>query len=133
MTATNLAKEKSLKFEFQGAEMYPTGGWYIGLSTIVIPDDNSVISEPPSIYGYERKPITFSFDQNAMTHTAIINFGVASGNWGTIQEIFVASGSVIGAKNVWYHYKLDSSIPIVENSRFEIPAKAVKVSLYPLA
>ena len=135
MSATTLAIQNSLQYEFQGTtpSPYPTT-WYVGLSTSLIDNDGDGAVEPPQLANYERVAGTWSFDSGSsvITNSVEVKFPVSSDNWGAIQEVFLASGSVSNpsTSDIWYHFVLPESIPISGNMLYKIPANVIQISMY---
>jgi len=142
MSATTLARQKSLLYEFQNlpeaSSPFPST-WYVGLSTSMIDEDGNNAIEPPTLANYTRVALprgTTKWDYDAaagvISNKQEIIFNLSSDNWGAIQEVFIASGSTPnpGVSDIWYHFVLPTSIPISGNMLYKIPAKVLEISMY---
>jgi len=114
MALTKKANENLLKEAFMGAAtQLPTQNWYVGLSTSQINTSGSAAPAEPLGFGYSRVSIprnathwAYSSSENTVTNSVDINFPVSTGDWGLIQEVFIARAGISGVADVWFRVSL---------------------------
>lgn len=97
---------------------------YIGLSSTLIDDNGSGVTEPEmgSATGYQRisgSSITWDFSvENQAKNITRVLFPMSITTWGTIVEVFLADSATEG--NILYHTKLTPSIPTLSGTQIAI-------------
>lgn len=116
MSTSTYQATATLNYLFGGTALTLPLTYYVGLSTTTIAASGMGITEPSSMDGYARVAVPNDKDHfhtatiGILWNLGLIVFPEATGNWGTITDVFL-SDSLSGG-NMLYYGALQSSVSI---------------------
>lgn len=129
MSSTTSGAERTLKYILSGTTYSGLGSYlYIGLSTTTIATDGTNVTLPVAGMGYSTQPIARNpgnwniTEDGVISNTSEIAFPKATGNWGSVKEIFISIDSGTSASSIQYHQPLAPNIPVNTGTTVVIPA-----------
>lgn len=129
MSSTTSGAERTLKYILSGTTYSGLGSYlYIGLSTTTIATDGTNVTLPVAGRGYSTQPIARNpgnwniTEDGVISNTTEIAFPKATGNWGSVKEIFISIDSGTSASSIQYHQPLVPNIPVNTGTTVVIPA-----------
>lgn len=133
MSSTTSGAERTLKYILSGTTYSGLGSYlYIGLSTTTITTGGTDVTLPVTLpvagRGYstraiERNPGNWNITEDGViSNTNEIAFPKATGDWGSVKEIFISIDSGTSASSIQYHQPLIPNIPVNTGTTVVIPA-----------
>ena len=129
MSSTTSGAKRTLKYILSGTTYSGLGSYlYIGLSTTTIATDGTNVTLPVVGRGYSTQPIARNpgnwniTEDGVISNTSEIAFPKATGNWGSVKEIFISIDSGTSASSIQYHQPIVPNIPVDVGTTVVIPA-----------